>query len=831
MFFLPIPLFSLSFLSYANQVETAEADSHRPPPPPEEDQTTTKMPRGRHKLLPSNSIFLLTTIFAAIIHHASSDDGAVMAKLAKSITPAPATWTGPDFCNWDGIACDSPNRVTSINLASKSLSGKLPPEINQLSSLKTLSLQRNKFSGPLPYLTNMASLQEVDLDENGFDSIPPGFLSGLTSLQTFSINNNTNLPPWTMPITIKDSSSLTTFYASKANMVGEIPDIFRSLPNFAHLKLSYNNMTGWLPWSFSKSGIQSLFLNNQLVGLSGPIDILGEMASLREVWLHINQFSGYIPDLSACTELTDLQLRGNQLSGVIPDSLTKLPKLKNVAIQNNVFQGPMPSFQPGVQVNLGTNNHFCNLSPVPCDPQVTVLLDIAAKMYYPMALAEAWEGNDACNQWQFVTCEKGSVVVINFSKQKFTGIIASAYGSLPNLRSLYLNDNQLVGRIPKSLTGLKQLQILDISNNNISGKVPSFSSSVTLKLEGNPFIGKNVPITYPGGRPPPGVELEGTDSSLPTWLIIVIIVIGLVSAAGLGYLIYRCCFSNKKNKYQCFNKTKGGKDISEETNSFSMDRTTDNGTGKSTNPTSLTQSPITSTASTSDFNIYDGGNVIIPIEALRKATENFSEKSILGRGGFGIVYRGELKDGTKIAVKRMEASMMSNKGLHEFKAEIEVLTSVRHRNLVSLHGFCDNGSEKLLVYEYMPQGSLCEHLFQWKEMGIPPLTWNQRVNIALDVARGVEYLHSMANQSFIHRDLKPSNILLGDDMRAKVCDFGLVRQAPDADKSFETRLAGTFGYLAPEYAGIYVYLHHLLHFYLWFSSMMNLIQLKYFCIS
>lgn len=564
-------------------------------------------------------------------------------------------------------------------------------------------------------------------------------------------------------------------------------------------------MTGWLPGSFSKSGIQSLFLNNQLVGLSGPIVILGEMASLREVWLHINQFSGYIPDLSACTELTDLQLRGNQLSGVIPDSLTKLPKLKNVAIQNNVFQGPMPSFPPGVQVNLGTNNHFCNPSPGPCDPQVTTMLDIAAKMYYPMALAEAWEGNDACNQWQFVTCERGSVVVINFSKQKFTGVIASTYANLHNLRSLYLSDNQLVGRIPKSLTGLKQLQVLDISNNNISGKVPTFSSSVTLKLNGNPFIGKDVPITYPGGRPPPGVELEGTDSSsLPTWLIIVIVLACLVFLAGIGYLVYICCISKKNKKYQWVSKTKGGEVISNKVDSFSTDGTTDNGTGKSTNPSSITQSPLTSTGSTGDFNIYDGGNVIIPIEALRKATENFSEKSILGKGGFGIVYKGELKDGTIIAVKRMETSMMSDKGLHEFKAEIEVLTSVRHRNLVSLHGFCDNGGEKLLVYEYMPRGSLCEHLFQWKEMGIPPLTWNQRVNIALDVARGVEYLHSMANQSFIHRDLKPSNILIGDDMRAKVCDFGLVRQAPDADKSFETRLAGTFGYLAPEYAGMYV---------------------------
>lgn len=390
MFFPPLSLslsFPLSFLSYASQVERQSATGYRH----RKKQTATKMPRGRHKFLPSGAFLFLTTIFATIIHHAASNDGAVMAKLAKSITPTPAGWSGPNFCKWAGVSCDSPNKVSSINLASKSLTGTLPPEINQLSNLKTLSLQRNKFSGPLPALSNLGSLEEVNLDDNGFNSIPPGFLSGLTSLQSFSINNNINLPPWTLPTTLKDSTSLTNFIASKANIVGEIPDIFGSLPNFESLRLSYNNMTGWLPWSFAKSGIQSLLLNNQMVGFSGPIDVLGEMPNLKEVWLHVNQFSGNIPDLSECAELNDLQLRGNQLTGVIPDSLTNLPKLQNVALQNNVFQGPMPSFRPGVQVNLGNNNHFCLPSPGPCNPQVTVLLEIAASMYYPMHLADASE--------------------------------------------------------------------------------------------------------------------------------------------------------------------------------------------------------------------------------------------------------------------------------------------------------------------------------------------------------------------------------------------------------------------------------------------------------
>ncbi|CAL5400086.1 unnamed protein product [Camellia sinensis] len=149
----------------------------------------------------------------------------------------------------------------------------------------------------------------------------------------------------------------------------------------------------------------------------------------------------------------------------------------------------------------------------------------------------------------------------------------------------------------------------------------------------------------------------------------------------------------------------------------------------------------------------------------------------------------------------MESGVVSDKGLDEFNSEIAVLTKVRHRHLVSLLGYCLDGNERLLVYEYMPQGTLSRHLFHWNEEGLKPLEWSKRLTCGLDVARGVEYLHALAHQSFIHRDLKPTNILLGDDMRAKVVDFGLVRLAPDGNVSVETKLAGTFGYLAPEYAG------------------------------
>ncbi|GAY51837.1 hypothetical protein CUMW_137330 [Citrus unshiu] len=155
----------------------------------------------------------------------------------------------------------------------------------------------------------------------------------------------------------------------------------------------------------------------------------------------------------------------------------------------------------------------------------------------------------------------------------------------------------------------------------------------------------------------------------------------------------------------------------------------------------------------------------------------------------------------------MEVEIVSERRLKKFKSEFAVLTKVRHRHLVALLGYSLDGEERLLVYEFMSQGTLSRHLFNRKDEGLKPLEWSRRLIIALDVARGIEYLHGLAHESFIHRDLKPSNILLDHDMRAKVADFGLARLAPENGKhSTETRIAGTFGYLAPEYLENIVYL-------------------------
>ncbi|KAJ6380086.1 hypothetical protein OIU76_016691 [Salix suchowensis] len=378
------------------------------------------------------------------------------------------------------------------------------------------------------------------------------------------------------------------------------------------------------------------------------------MTQLSQVWLHMNRFTGPIPDLTECKTIFDLQLRDNQFTGIVPASLVSLPNLVNVSLSNNKFQGPVPQFPPSViTVKNEGSNKYCAGPGVPCDALVMTLLEIAGGFGYPLTLSDKWDGSDACG-WPLITCDVGkkNVVAVNLAKQQFTGIISPSFAKLSSLRSLYLNENNLTGSIPDSLTKLPELETLDVSNNNLSGKIPKFPSSVKLITKpGNPFLGTDVDTGSSSGGTISGPSSGGSSAGSNKILggvIAGIIVAAVIFIVVLSFVLYKYKKRHPKSGKEL--KWDGGK---------AFFKNVVSGGGNGYNVTIALD--IQSNGGENSKNIFEGGNVAVPIEFLRQVTDNFHEINIIGRGGFGVVYRGELHDGSKIAVKRMESTVMGNK--------------------------------------------------------------------------------------------------------------------------------------------------------------------------
>ncbi|KAI5071390.1 hypothetical protein GOP47_0013641 [Adiantum capillus-veneris] len=751
-------------------------------------------------------------------------------------------WVGNDPCgtaSWDHIQCDG-DSVIGIQLQNMKLQGELPASLNQMGNLKYIALQGNNFTGPLPSFRGLARLQTAYLNLQSFTSVPGDFFHGLSSLTLLSMDYsclNESVGGWFLPTDVTDLQLLSTLSLTKTCLKGSIPDFLAKLPNLQSLHLAYNYLSGSIPPAFSSANLISLQLNNQLgpAPLSGSIAPVAGIESLSQLWLQVNAFSGPIPSrLGELASLKDVWLNDNNLVGPIPSTFSESTSLSTFYVQHNHLDGALPNIPLlGPENFTYGGNGFCSEKPgIACAKEVEILLAFLGGVGYPNDLAVAWTGNDPC-LWIGISCNPSTkvVITINLPSRHLVGIISPMIANLTFLQNLILNNNNLTGTIP-SLASLTFLRRVALQDNNLSAPMPVLPPGVTVNVSGNPDMdklgsssspsitkGNPVPVSEPWvgiDGPPmssnstsitssisPLTGAEETGHSTHKRSIAGALAGGISGAVCIAFLSVMLLFFvvKKRKKYsrvQSPNSTmlvhpSGGLDDPELLKLTVSNRSIELG------ETSHTGS--TGSVRLDGMQVVEAGNLVISIQVLRNVTNSFSQENVVGRGGFGVVYKGELDDGTKIAVKRMEASVVSSKGLKEFQSEIAVLTKVRHRHLVSLLGYCIYGNERLLVYEYMPLGPLSQHLFDYVKLGFTPLSLNRRFSIALDVARGMEYLHGFAHEaSFIHRDLKPSNILLGDDYRAKVSDFGLVKLASEDKSSVETRLAGTFGYLAPEYA-------------------------------
>ncbi|CAN1765703.1 Probable LRR receptor-like serine/threonine-protein kinase RKF3, partial [Linum perenne] len=332
---------------------------------------------------------------------------------------------------------------------------------------------------------------------------------------------------------------------------------------------------------------------------------------------------------------------------------------------------------------------------------------------------------------------------LNFLRLDHLNLTGSVPGWLGQLKSLTFTDlsfNSLTGSIPSELARLPNLEALHLDRNKLTGRIPDsfgkFPKSPSLYLSHNQLSGRKSKALIPAVSAACGVGL------------LLIIVIGWF------------CLARRRK----LNKRKEKED---------------------------------------ELEIgLDAGLVKFDYEEIRKATDDFSIDNIVGKGGFGNVYRGEMIDGTEVAVKRFKNCSAAG-GDASFAHEVEVIASVRHVNLVALRGYCIattsmEGHQRIIVCELMKNGSLHDHLLAGNESR--KLSWPVRQKIALGTAKGLAYLHYGAQPGIIHRDIKASNILLDDNFEAKVADFGLAKFNPEGMTHLSTRVAGTMGYVAPEYA-------------------------------
>jgi somatic embryogenesis receptor kinase 1 len=365
-----------------------------------------------------------------------------------------------------------------------------------------------------------------------------------------------------------------------------------------------------------------------------------------------------------------------------------------------------------------------------------------------------------------------ALVSLDLYQNNFTGTIPDSLGNLRNMRFLRLNNNSLSGSIPVSLTNIVGLQVLDLSYNKLSGDVPtngSFSAFTPISFVGNAdlcgsVVGKQCPGQPPFPpppplTPPPPASLNGQQAKAQQTTSTGAIAGGVAAGAALLFAAPAIGFAwwRRRRPIEAFFDVPAEED------------------------------PEVHLGQLKRFNLRE----------LQVASDNFSNRNILGRGGFGKVYKGRLADGTLVAIKRLKEER-SPGGELQFQTEVEMISMAVHRNLLRLRGFCMTPTERLLVYPYMPNGSVASRLRERVD-GEPALTWRTRKQIALGAARGLSYLHDHCDPKIIHRDVKAANILLDEEFEAVVGDFGLAKLMDYKDTHVTTAVRGTIGHIAPEY--------------------------------
>ncbi|GLT30801.1 hypothetical protein SLA2020_055880 [Shorea laevis] len=449
------------------------------------------------------------------------------------------------------------------------------------------------------------------------------------------------------------------------------------------------------------------------------------------------------------------------------------------------------------------------LSPKGVNYEVQALMAIKASLHDPHGVLDNWDGNavDPCS-WTMVTCNPdGLVIGLGAPSQNLSGTLSPSIGNLTNLQIVLLQNNNITGPIPSELGRILMLRTLDLSSNSLSGDVPSSLGNLRslqyMRLNNNTLSGA-FPLTLANMTQLTFLDLSYNNLSGPVPRI----------AAKTFSIVGNPLICATGSEPECHGSTLMPMSMNLNNSQTALP----SGRHKSHKLAIAFGLSIGSVTlfilvfglliwwrqrwnEQMFFDVKDRHHEEVSLGNLRRfqfrelqiATNNFSSKNILGKGGFGNVYKGFLQDGTIVAVKRLKDGSAAG-GEIQFQTEVELISLAVHRNLLRLYGFCITPTEKLLVYPYMSNGSVASRL-----QGKPVLDWGKRKRIALGTARGLLYLHEQCDPKIIHRDVKAANILLDEYYEAVVGDFGLAKLLDHQDSHVTTAVRGTVGHIAPEY--------------------------------
>ncbi|XP_039173730.1 probable LRR receptor-like serine/threonine-protein kinase At3g47570 [Eucalyptus grandis] len=691
-------------------------------------------------------------------------------------------------CEWQGVSCSKrhPGRVTSLVLRSQGLGGFLSPQIGNLSFLRVMGLQNNSFRGKIPpQIGNLLRLRDLILSNNSFSGPIPSNLSHFPNLEILNLVDNQLVGG--IHSNLGSLQRLESLGLSMNYLVGPIPPSIGNLSLLVLLSMAFNSLHGEIPEELSRLKRLAFFQIsfNKLTGEISPG--IFNISSINYFQVMGNQLRGCFPS-DIGTSLPSLQyilVEDNLFTGLIPSSLTNATGLRALFLRNNSFHGPIPKNWGRLKglyaIQLGWNQLQDDLSFISSLANCSHLKTLAVESNlihgsFPRSISNL----------------STSINRIGMSDNHIQGTIPSSLGNLFNLLHLNLQNNFLTDDLPDSIGALYNLQQLSFAGNMFTGDIPSSIDFLLLKYLNMSFN------ELEGQVPEGGVFLNASAVSISG---------NRQLCGGIMGLKLPLCKSPSSNKYS---STKAIVIFAVAVSSlclallflsiFYYCRK------KQTTTNALTSSS------------FEHQFLRISYEELLRATDRFSETNVIGKGRYGTIYKGILDGYATVAVKVL--NLMQRGALRSFVSECRTLGIIRHRNLVKILSVCSSvdfcGNDfKALIYEFMTNESLEE----WLHPGTigrddecresRNLTLVQRLNIAIDIATAIEYLHKDCYPVIVHGDLKPSNVLLDNDMMARVGDFGLAKitstvsteanGVQDQGSSTSTAVRGSIGYVPPEY--------------------------------